>query len=231
MSLVLSIFPGIDLLGLAFELEGFTVVHARDAMFGGDERQSHYPRGRFDGLIGGPPCQKHSTASAIEGTEAEDLIPEFVRVADETGAAWGVMENVTGAWDHPAVPKRWQRCVLRDWDCGGETNRTRLFYTWPFPMPLVLRRDGRPQKSVMATTWKRGKSESKYITDKGFLPGDLPIEEYGRLQGCEALATQLRGHPAKFSRSSIVHLLGNGVPLSMGLAIARAVKQATRKSA
>lgn len=43
--LVLSLFPGIDLLGAAFELEGFTVVRGPDPIFGGDVRAFHPPTG------------------------------------------------------------------------------------------------------------------------------------------------------------------------------------------
>ena len=36
MSLVLSLFPGIGLLDMAFELEGFCVVRGPDVLWGGD---------------------------------------------------------------------------------------------------------------------------------------------------------------------------------------------------
>jgi len=52
MSLVLSLFPGIGLLDMAFELEGFTVVRGPDLLWGGDVRRFHPPPGRFDGVIG-----------------------------------------------------------------------------------------------------------------------------------------------------------------------------------
>lgn len=228
--LVLSTFSGADLLGMAFEQEGFCVVSAGDIMFGHDIKRFHPIPGRFNGLIGGPPCQKHSTASEIRGTEAEDLIPEFVRVWKEGEFDWCVMENVPGAIDHPAIPGEWWMSQLRDWDCGGATSRVRCFWTYPMRGPYLMRRDGQPEKSVMATTWKRGKSYSQYVTDKGFLPGDLPVEEYGRLQGCEDLAALMRDHKSKMSRSFIVHVLGNGVPLPMGRTIARAVKAALTES-
>ena len=79
-------------------------------------------------------------------------------------------------------------------------------------------RPGEPSLSVMATTWKRGKTSSKYVTDKGFLPGDLPIEEYERLQGVPGMTASMI--KAGSSRSFAVHLLGNGVPLAMGRYIA-----------
>jgi DNA (cytosine-5)-methyltransferase 1 len=55
--LVLSLFPGIGLLDMAFEEAGFCVVRGPDVLFGGDIRRFHPLPGRFDGVIGGPPCQ------------------------------------------------------------------------------------------------------------------------------------------------------------------------------
>lgn len=220
--LVLSLFPGIGLLDRAFEEAGFCVVRGPDLLWGGAVERFHPPLGRFDGIIGGPPCQKHSTASAIRGTEAVDLIPEFMRVWDEAGRPWSVMENVTGALNHPAIPVDWHPARLRDWDCGGLTSRKRFFWTWPFMVLDPPPRPGDPSHSVMATTWKRGKSASQYVLDKGFLPGDLPIAEYGRLQGAEDIAQQLIDHHA--SKAFSVHCLGNGVPLAMGRYVASAAR-------
>lgn len=220
---MLSIFPGIDLLGKAFEEVGFTVVRGPDCLWGGDIRRFHPPAGKFSGIIGGPPCQPFSNASHIRGTDAEDLIPEFVRCVKEARPDWVVMENVPQSISHPAIPKDWNLTLLNDHDCGGLTSRTRAFWLWPLFTLSPGMRGRAPSKSVMASTWKRGSSDSQYVAEKGFLPGDLPIEQYGRLQGCQALAEQLRDHPSKPSRSFIVHVLGNGVPLSMGRTIARAV--------
>lgn len=50
---MLSVFPGIDLLGRAFESEGFCVVRGLDLLWGGDVRTFHPPRGVFWGMIGG----------------------------------------------------------------------------------------------------------------------------------------------------------------------------------
>src|SRR6185436_8832391 len=51
--LVLSLFPGIGLLDMAFEEEGFCIVRGPDLLWGGDIRKFHPPAGRFDGVIGG----------------------------------------------------------------------------------------------------------------------------------------------------------------------------------
>jgi DNA (cytosine-5)-methyltransferase 1 len=224
VSLILSLFPGIGLLDMAFESEGFCVVRGPDLLWGGRIETFHPPAGRFDGVIGGPPCQQHSTASAIRGTEAEDLIPEFLRVVREAEPAWVVMENVLKTVRHPAVPADWFPALLRDWDCGGLTARRRVFFSWPFAILSPSRAPGDASHSVMATSWKRGSSKSQYVKDKGFLPGDLPIEEYARLQGAEEIGQRLVA--AHSSKAFAVHVLGNGVPLAMGRAVARAVKEA-----
>ena len=223
--LVLSLFPGIGLLDMAFEEEGFCVVRGPDLLWGGDIKRFHPPAGVFDGVIGGPPCQAFSKASAIIGPNKDDLIPEFVRCAIEADPAWVVMENVRQAAGHPAVPKDWHPVKLRDWDCGGETARVRFFWCWPFYMLEPSPRPGQPAYSVMATTWKRGSSQ--YVRDKGFLPGNLSVEEYGRLQGATAVARRLMEH--RSSKAFAVTVLGNGVPLSMGKEVARAVKRAIQK--
>ena len=223
MELVLSLFPGIGLLDSAFEEEGFCVVRGPDLLWGGDVRRFHPPSGKFAGVIGGPPCQVHSTASEIRGTEKQDLIPEFVRVVREAEASWVLMENVPQAIDCPAIPAEWHCTKLRDWDCGGHTSRTRCFWTWPFMLLVPPNAGGNPEHSVMATTWKRGKTTSQYVRDKGFLPGDLPVMEYARLQGAEHIGETLHKHHA--SKAFAVHVLGNGVPLPMGRMIAKSVRR------
>lgn len=223
--LVLSLFPGIGLLDRAFELEGFTVVRGPDLLWGGDVRRFSVMPGKFDGIIGGPPCQVFSTASKIRGTDKVDMIPEFLRVVREAQPRFVVMENVRQAVRHPEIPKDWNHCILRDWDTGGETSRTRAIWTWPMMvMEPGGRAAGNPAYAVMATTWKRGSSDSQYVKYKGFLPGDLPVMEYARLQGAEEVGEQLERHKA--GKAFAVHCLGNGVPVSMGRYVAKAVREA-----
>lgn len=100
--LVLSIFPGIGLLDMAFEAEGFRVVRGPDVLWGGDIRRFHPPAGKFDGVIGGPPCQTFSSLARLvraNGHEPKfgNLISEFERCVAEAMPAWFVMENVPTA--------------------------------------------------------------------------------------------------------------------------------------
>lgn len=100
--LVLSLFPGIGMFDRAFEEEGYCVVRGPDVLWGGDIRAFHPPAGRFDGIIGGPPCQTFSALAHLvraNGNEPKfgNLIPEFERCVVEAQPAWFVMENVRAA--------------------------------------------------------------------------------------------------------------------------------------
>ena len=102
--LVLSLFPGGGLLDHAFELEGFTVVRGPDVIWGGDIRRFHPPTGRFDGIIGGDPCQSHSSLANLvraKGLEPSfpDMTPEYLRVVELVQPAWFLRENVPKAPD------------------------------------------------------------------------------------------------------------------------------------
>ena len=126
--LVLSLFPGIDLLGRGFEAEGFCIVRGPDMLWGGDIRRFHPPAGRFDGVIGGSPCQDFSRARRAEPTgEGLELLGEFVRVVGGVRPAWFLLENV------PTVPTisvegyRVQRLDLDARECGLRQRRLRHF--------------------------------------------------------------------------------------------------------
>lgn len=162
--LVLSLFPGIGLLDRAFEEEGFCVVRGPDLLWGGDVRRFHPPAGRFDGVIGGPPCQVHSTASVIRGTEAVDLIPEFVRCVLAAQPLWFLMENVVGAPVPDVSGYATRNTVLCDHWVGGLTMRRRRFTfgsnhfgAGAFGIEQQALHITEPSHTVMATTWKRGK--------------------------------------------------------------------------
>ena len=68
MQLVLSLFPWADLFGKAFEDQGFCVVRGPDILWGGDIGSFNVPTGKFDGVIGGPPCQLFSNGSRLNGS-------------------------------------------------------------------------------------------------------------------------------------------------------------------
>jgi len=233
MQLVLSLFPGADLFGRAFEQLGFCVVRGTDKLWGGDVRDFHIPPGRFDGIIGGPPCQVFSNLTKMNGTSAVNLIPEFVRIVEEAKPKWAVMENVPGV---KAFAPDWPAVFLRDWDTGGLTNRPRGFWFYGVPAaPRPIRREGDPAWSVMASNWKTRTGKNGKGGTKGMHQTLTPAEA-ARLQGFPGLADYIMSSlPDAMSEAArkilTIHLLGNGVPLTLGLYIARHIRAETEGTA
>jgi site-specific DNA-cytosine methylase len=225
--LVLELFPGAGLFGRAFESLGACVVRGPDILWGGDIRNFKGRTDAFDVVIGGPPCQTFSRA-AINGTKAVNLIPEFVRVVEECRPKIAVMENVREA--RAAAPE-WDYTFVRDWDCGGLTHRRRGFWFYGCDAPLQPnKRPGQPEYSVLASSWnKRGMKRMHGHTG-------LAACEAARLQGFNGLDEKIKaaqpGWITERSSSGLserarevlaVHMLGNGVPMAMGLFVARHV--------
>lgn len=225
---MLELFPGAGLFGKAFEQLGATVVRAPDILWGGDVRDFKGVAGKFDGIIGGPPCQFASRA-AITGTNAINLIPEYLRLIDECQPGWAVMENVREA--RPYAPN-WDYVFLRDWDCGGLTHRRRGFWFHNLPAPAAPEmRPGTPEYSVLASNWNRRGTNR--------IHGHLYLSpaEAARLQGFEGLEEKIRtAQPgwkkkngkysgvSEYSRDVLAtHMLGNGVTKAQGAFIARHV--------
>lgn len=209
---------------------GFCVVRGPELLLGQDIRGFHIPPGRFDGIIGGPPCQAFSQA-AISGTKAVNLIPEFVRLVEEGSPRWAVMENVPAARtafsDFPSV-------IINDWDCGGLTFRRRAFWFYGIPLPArPARRAGTPEYSVLATSWNHRKPMSHQHS------APLSAEEAARLQGFPELGQTLvknlpgnqslrgdwKGVSLRSRNVFAVHVLGNGVPAALGTFIALHVRE------
>jgi DNA (cytosine-5)-methyltransferase 1 len=249
--LVLSLFPGIGLLDMAFEQEGFTVVRGPDVLWGGDIRRFHPPAGKFDGVIGGPPCQAFSRLSHMvrqNGYQPKfgNLIPEFERCVTEASPMWFLMENVPDAprpsvagyglhpiylnnrwcFDEDGEPAKQNR--LRAWTFGYRNEmRVLLINTACFEnmeyeyaalggsqqkVPVAMNKGGVPKKA---------KSRLPFNTKSA-----AAATELARKQG---LPTDFLEH-SPFKAEARCKMLGNGVPLPMGRAIAKAVKEATETS-
>jgi DNA (cytosine-5)-methyltransferase 1 len=254
--LVLSLFPGIGLLDLAFEEEGFTVVRGPDVLWGGDVRRFHPPAGKFDGVIGGPPCQAFSRLAHMvrqNGLKPKfgNLIPEFERCVLEARPAWFLMENVP---DAPApfgsygggpcepVPYGMHYFLLNNRQCVDEDgkpatqNRVRR---WSFGYagdrrPLLV--DTVCLENPVFERAALGGSDTREIPIKlggsGKRKTTLPFNAKSRLS--LAGLCEKQGLPAgflehfPFRTDAACKAIGNGVPLPMGRAIARAVSEAVR---
>lgn len=239
--LVLSLFPGIGLLDMAFEEEGFCVVRGPDLLWGGDVRRFHPPAGRFDGVIGGPPCQAFSRLRFMveqNGYQtAPDLIPEFERVIAATRPAWFLMENVESAPQPSIDGYAVHAQLLRDVWVGGETSRLRRFSFGtrdgrrlevetlalhrPDPEHAAMASGGgRPVPVAIGGSGKAKRSARSALKNYDYKTADA-FDNHKRLQGVRD-DFDLPG----FTVSAKVKALGNGVPLPMGRAVAKAVRVA-----
>lgn len=241
--LVLSLFPGIGLLDMAFEEEGFCVVRGPDLLWGGDIRRFHPPRGKFDGVIGGPPCQLFSRMRFLNpnaGKKHGNQIPEYSRCVLEALPDWFVMENVP---DAPLPDCGAEYPILRtarvtDVAVGGHTSRDRLFTfgsyaaVGQFCVEELALHDPEPRQAVLAGGSGRavpvaiggsGKRKRTLHPRHGPNPGPrASVAEMLEAQGVPG--SWLDESP--FRAVAKRHMIGNGVPRATGLAIARAVKRA-----
>lgn len=244
--LVLSLFPGIGLLDKAFEEEGFCVVRGPDVLWGGDVRRFHPPAGKFDGVIGGPPCQAFSRLAHMvrqNGLQPKfgNLIPEFERCVREAAPTWFLMENVPDApTPDLAGPYHVHSFLLNNRQCVDEDGRPakqNRVRRWSFG----YRGDRRPLmvkiellENPIFERAALGGSDKREIPIKlggsGKRKTTLPFNAKSRLS--LAGLCEKQGLPADFldhfpfRTDAACKAIGNGVPLPMGRAIARAVKEA-----
>ena len=255
---------------MAFEMEGFCVVRGPDVLWGGDIRRFHPPAGKFDGVIGGPPCQAFSRLAHMvrqNGYEPKfgNLIPEFERVVEAAMPNWWLMETVPDAplpfaantsdgiaWIPASyTPFHVHSFLLNNRWCADENgdaakqNRTR---NWTFGIigerrPLMVETvcfenaeyeyaacGGSSQKNGLTRGTdpmrpKRNKTTGRKMSEMPFNVKSAAAAAQGlcRKQG---LPESFIEH-MPFRAADLCKMLGNGVPLPMGRAIAKAVREAT----
>lgn len=232
--LVLSLFPGIGLLDMAFEEEGFTLVRGPDVLWGGDICRFHAPAGVFQGVIGGPPCQAFSRLRHLNpkaGQKQGNRIPEYERVVAEAAPEWFVMENVPDAPEPEVAGYTVHAQLLRDVWVGGATSRLRRF-----SFGSCSGRRLNIETIALHTMEPRPSAASGGV--KPGIPGNRAIRgKYLGWKTDRALAEMIQdqGLPADFladapfTVAGKCKVVGNGVPLPMGRAIAKAVKAALAK--
>jgi len=246
-NLVLSVFPGIDLLGRAFEQEeGFCIVRGPDVLWGGDARTFHPPAGVFAGVIGGPPCQTFSALANLvraQGYEPRfgNLIPEFERVVAEAQPTWFLMENVPGA-PLPVVSgytvhailynNRWTGAVqnrLRRLSFGTRDGRRLYPEIVALEAPLRFVAVVSDLRRTPVRLGRNGKVKSTALPLPTVTSEDGQTRRQVRYTLAEAC--ELQGLPpgflaaAPFTAAGKLQAVANGVPLPMGRAIARAVRR------
>lgn len=217
--LVLSLFPGIDLLGRAFAAAGFSVVRGPDPIFGDDIRDFAGVSGRFDGVIGGPPCQGFSSANRFRSDPhhrsvkySHEMLQQFVRVVSECEPTWWLMENVPSVPDVIVPGFDTQRVPISDAECGGVQVRMRHIQ-WGHRDGFVLRpnrpgesvnrrsKNGRKPTAITTKPTSRHRTFAEQCRRQGFDPIDLP----------------------GWSREAKFRAVGNGVAYCVGRELAIAV--------
>lgn len=208
--LVLSLFPGIDLLGRGFEAEGFAVLRGPDLLWDQKIESFRMPPDRVTGIIGGPPCQNYSDANRARNTaEGDRLVREFLRIVTEARPAWFLMENVRMVPDVRVPGYRVQRLDLTDCECGGKQRRLRHLQFGSRSGEIIrpLRTDGRRPVTPAVLCGMTG-------------PNDRHSRRLAR-QGAPRMPLRALTSAAR------ARAIGNAVPWLMAVALARAV---TRRS-
>ena len=238
--LVLSVFPGFDLLGRAFEANGWCVVRGPDVLWGQDIRGWHPPPGRFDGVIGGPPCQCFSRLANISRAQGiaprhGNMIPEFERVVREAKPRWWLMENVQ---DAPSPVIQWSKqesFLLSPRDLGDPQNRTRRFTFGADTRPRLFKRlplVAMESIDRVGTVTANGPERTRVYIAKDGRKKRMPcprrswdaVREAAEIQGFPELADELRDG-GSLTQAGAARGIGNGVPMVMGEALAAAINE------
>lgn len=210
--LVLSLFPGIDMLGRGFEEEGYCVVRGPDLIFGGDIRSFTVPAGRFDGVIGGSPCPDFSRARRSEPTGIGlEMLAHYQRIVSESSCRWWLLENVPSCPSIHLPGYSHQRIDIDARDVGLRQRRLRHFQFGhigcgylSIDRPSVRGLDGEPTCLASEGNMLQRRTWPEFCELQG-LPADFEL-------------------PA-FTQSARYRAVGNGVPIPMARLLARAVAQ------
>ena len=204
--ITLSLFPGIDLLGKAFQKTGFFVVRGPDLLWGDDIRQFTPPAGKIWGIVGGPPCQDFSKARRCPPTGyGLEMLNEFRRCVLAARPEWWLMENVPGVPNLKIKGYCWQRFDIDlAWYSNVSRARVIQFGSLSGRLLNVTRREKNPTKHGAALA-----------------NDDRSFEQLCKLQGLPP-EFELPDFTVKGKKRAV----GNGVPLQIGRILAEAVKKA-----
>lgn len=234
--LVLSLFPGLDLLGRSFESAGWCVVRGPDLVWGHDVRGWHVPQGRFDGVIGGPPCQTFSALANILRAKGQEprhgnLIPEFERIVSEALPTWWLMENVVRAPIPEVAGYTDESFFLSPRDLGDSQDRVRRYSFGhclaPYRANIRNRLPFVALESIDFEPTVTSKGPGAYQTPSKLAETGYSwavAERSSEVQGFPGLSEVLRKDGA-FTTRAVCQMLGNGVSRVVGEALAQAINE------
>lgn len=209
-NLLLSLFPGADLLGRGFESAGYCVVRGPDTLLGQDVRTFTLEPDAFEGIFGGSPCQDFSRARRRPPTgHGVEMLKHFRRLITEGAPLWWLLENVPGVPDMIVDRYVTQRFNIMAADFGLAQLRNRSFqFGCRDGMKLTIARSTQSQQ-IKPAALASGGGDGRHRNFSDF---------------CE-----LQGLPRDFklpglSRSAQFRAVGNGVPIPVATAIALAIR-------
>lgn len=220
-NLVLSLFPGIDLLGRGFELEGFCIVRGPDLIWGQAIESFHAPRNCFEGIIAGSPCQGFSKANRTPDREkSEAALDQFKRIVTEAQPEWWLLENVPTVPDVRVDNYKVQRFDLSARECGLRQSRLRHFqFGSKSGLVLIPERESSRSLAPGQVTL-----EPCCLASEGTKQNRRNFADFCELQGLPR-DFDLPGWSTAFKYAAV----GNGVPIPVARVIARAIVTARSK--
>jgi DNA (cytosine-5)-methyltransferase 1 len=175
-------------------------------------------RHKFEGVIGGTPCQDFSGARRCAPTGAGDAaLKQFARCVTQAAPKWFLLENVLRVPDLIVPGYKIQRFNLNANECGSRQSRPRCFQFGSVSgQALVIRRMSR----------QPGASHCCLATEAN-KPGRRTFADFCELQGL----------PRDFDLPGLsvamkYRLVGNGVQVDMARVVATAIRDraVTRKA-
>lgn len=211
--LVLSLFSGIGLLDSGFLNHGFCVTAAAEKLLGGDIRDFRGIPGRFDGVVGGSPCQDFSKARRSPPTGyGLEMLNEYVRIVTEVQPRWFLLENVPGV-PSVTVPgyivQRFDLCPTE----LGHPQRRRRHFQFGSKEGLVLNINRRSFTGQAIPTLTA--SDGRRSTRRDF-------RDFCALQGLSSVLEL-----PDFHKSAKYKAVGNGVHTAVAHEVARAILEVT----
>ena len=214
MDLVLSTFTGIGMLDKGFRDNGFCVVSAGDILTNQPIQEFTGIKGKFDGVIGGSPCQGFSmiNRSRATNTESLELFNEFKRVVIECSPQWFLLENVPQVPDIIIEGYHVQRFNLNPVNIGFSQNRNRTFQ-FGSKKGLVLK--------IPPVQKYRGIKQPCALASEGTKTEKRNFEDFCKLQGFDKMPIL-----ESFTKEGKYKAVGNGVHLGVASVIAQLIKDA-----
>ncbi len=213
--LVLSLFSGVGLLDKAFSEAGFVVVSAGDLITGQDICDFIGIKNKFDGIIGGSPCQDFSLANrdrpVLNNSYGFKMLNEFKRVVLECDSTWVLLENVSSVPNLFIDGYHHQRIdINQSWYENVNRLRHIQFYHKE-EKTLQINRNVTLQRDKLLSCALASDSRS--------------FSELKKLQGL----SDYYDLPS-FNVAGKKKAVGNGVPLSVGRVLAKAVTDLVEKA-